>query len=820
MAGLKVIGEWLEDSGWVEALVQAKVASSGIADSFVKVTHVTRTRHAHQVTASSLHILLKKSYGQYKASVEPGNQPEPFEKWCEARRHESPQFQFWYTALQLEILILMFVKSLRTANFSLYTECLMHLAPWFFILDHINYARWLPVHIREMINLSKTHPEIADEFNKGFFTVQKTKHIFSSIAIDQAHEQNNASVKSDGGAIGLTQNPQALRHWMVAGPELVRITTEFESSVHKWHKHSSETLHHDQTKSTQLRFSQHVKSLVEVIEDMENPFLEESKDLLRLDTKDIMDEVVVSSICHAEEKGKEQYHTFVTNRLAHRITPLSDPIKKNKLPLFSRPPTKEKSKSSLKVSSLKSDVSLFSRLYIACQSRDGDLDDFFCHENQSAPPSLSSFGKLRHGNKADLLNCLENCVESAATQPDAEVTILDGAAVVNFLKPLAAKTFNDYAIKVFLPYIEKQLQHVTRLDIVWDRYIANSLKCHTRSNRGKGIRRRVEASANIPSNWHQFLRNDMNKTELFAFLITHIRHLQLTNKQVITTNGLEVLCIPSQDTSHLAPSDHEEADTRIILHLSDAINKGFNKILIRTVDTDVFVLLLAAAAKMKIEKLWIAFGTGKNFRYIPVHDIVTSIGAVKCRALPMFHAYTGCDTVSSFSTRGKKSAWDTWKVYDKVTETFIALSTGPAQISDGDLEVLERFTILLYDRTSKAICINEARKHLFSKKGRSMDAIPPTKAALIQHIRRAVYQGGHCWGKVYQAAMNLPSPENWGWTDTNDWKPLWTTLPEAGASSRELLCCNCKKGCRGLCKCKRAALKCTALCHCGGECID
>ena len=78
MAGLKVIGDWLEDTGWVEALVQAKVASAGTAYSFRKASHVTRTRHAHQVTASSLYILLKKSYmyAHYKESLEPGSQAE------------------------------------------------------------------------------------------------------------------------------------------------------------------------------------------------------------------------------------------------------------------------------------------------------------------------------------------------------------------------------------------------------------------------------------------------------------------------------------------------------------------------------------------------------------------------------------------------------------------------------------------------------------------------------------------------------------------------------------------------------------------------
>ena len=53
------------------------------------------------------------------------------------------------------------------------------------------------------------------------------------MALDQAHEQNNGAVKSDGGAVGLTQNPQALRRWMVAGPEVVRMTAECKKAALK-----------------------------------------------------------------------------------------------------------------------------------------------------------------------------------------------------------------------------------------------------------------------------------------------------------------------------------------------------------------------------------------------------------------------------------------------------------------------------------------------------------------------------------------------------------------------------------------------------------
>ena len=73
MAALKLLGDWLEDCGWVEVLVQSKVASAGTAESHIKVSHVTRTRHAHQVTACSLYILLKKSYDQYKESLDPSS---------------------------------------------------------------------------------------------------------------------------------------------------------------------------------------------------------------------------------------------------------------------------------------------------------------------------------------------------------------------------------------------------------------------------------------------------------------------------------------------------------------------------------------------------------------------------------------------------------------------------------------------------------------------------------------------------------------------------------------------------------------------------
>ena len=186
----------------------------------------------------------------------------------------------------------------------------------------------------------------------------------------------------------------------------------------------------------------------------------------------------------------------------------------------------------------------------------------------------------------------------------------------------------------------------------------------------------------------------------------------------------------------------------------------------------------------------------------------------------MFHVFTGCDTVSSFGGRGKKTAWDTWRIFDDVTKAFCALAATPDAIDDW-MEPLERFVVLLYDRTSSQESVNQARKQLFTQKGRAIDGLPPTQAALIQHIKRAAYQAGHCWGQMMVAAPELPSPGDWGWKrkETGGWEVHWTTLPEATQACRELLRCGCKKGCSGKCKCFKAELNCTALCHCGGLCF-
>ena len=269
------------------------------------------------------------------------------------------------------------------------------------------------------------------------------------------------------------------------------------------------------------------------------------------------------------------------------------------------------------------------------------------------------------------------------------------------------------------------MKGVSRLDIVWDCYSVSSLKGGCRSRRGAGIRRRVEANTKIPKNWNDFLKDDKNKEELFVFLAKESMNVN-GDGQIVSTCKTEVLTSEERDVSLLAPCDHEEADTRIFLHMADCVQHGHSRFMIRTVDTDVVVLAVAVCSKLNVSELWVAYGVGKGFRYLGAHEIARALGPDKSVSLPMFHAFTGCDTVSFFRGKGKKSAWKTWETMQEVTQIFQNLLNNPNSIEE-NLSALERFVVVIYDRISSEVSTNQARKVMFSQKGRDMDRIPQLK---------------------------------------------------------------------------------------------
>ena len=265
-------------------------------------------------------------------------------------------------------------------------------------------------------------------------------------------------------------------------------------------------------------------------------------DLIIIDTKEIAGPAAVETVRNVKKLGQEQFQAFTRECRVERTKSINDAIRCNKLKVFNTSTPRSVSKGKQQLASLRNDVALFSRPYIGCQARDGNLEEFFGHENQACPPALSDGESLRLGTKSDLLKCFEVFSSAQSEVPDTTCLVLDGAVIVQMLKPAVAKNFDDYAQDVFIPYLSSKLQTVSRLDLVWDRYIADSLKDSARSKRGKGVRRRVVGAAAIPGNWQNFLRVDTNKTELFKFLSQAIfTWFDQDDKQLVNTDGEAVL---------------------------------------------------------------------------------------------------------------------------------------------------------------------------------------------------------------------------------------------------------------------------------------
>ena len=100
-------------------------------------------------------------------------------------------------------------------------------------------------------------------------------------------------------------------------------------------------------------------------------------------------------------------------------------------------------------------------------------------------------------------------------------------------------------------------------------------------------------------------------------------------------DGHDVLCYVAQiDFTGLVPCSHEEADTCLFLHVADAVKKGYRKLLVRTVDTDVVLVAIATLNITKPDEFWVAFGTGGHFRFIPIHEVAVAVGPRKSATPP------------------------------------------------------------------------------------------------------------------------------------------------------------------------------------------
>ena len=180
---------------------------------------------------------------------------------------------------------------------------------------------------------------------------------------------------------------------------------------------------------------------------------------------------------------------------------------------------------------------------------------------------------------------------------------------------------------------------------------------------------------------------------------------------------------------------------------------GHRRTLIKTNDADVVVLAVSVAENLPADEIWISSGTGKHLRHLAAHEYTKKIGQQKAKALPLFHAITGCDTVSCLGGKGRKTAWDVWNVYPALTNVLCRFMLMLEKVDDNFMAVAERSVVLLYYRSSAIVYV---------KQPRNLENSSPTRAAVEKHTMCAVVQGENIWYQVLLTQPVIPPPSAWG----------------------------------------------------------
>ena len=247
------------------------------------------------------------------------------------------------------------------------------------------------------------------------------------------------------------------------------------------------------------------------------------------------------------------------------------------------------------------------------------------------------------------------------------------------------------------------------------------------------------------------------------------------------------------------------------------IHNGYKNILLRTIDTDVLVLLISHIGRVELGDVDIHAYLINSEIYHGIRAIIQELESNICPALPFFYALSGCDTASSFYGKGKCKRMIVWlkrSQKDDLAKVFIQVGETRAEVTPSMMNVLESYVLDLYG--SKHNTLGAARLDKFNKStANHLRSLPPSKEALRQHVLRASCQAGYLWWQSVEE-LRIPDPEQWGCKlDSMGvlFQPLWTTT-HSSVTVKDFTICSCKIGKCKTCKCASNNLSCLPMCGC------
>lgn len=850
MTVLGTIGKRFQESGFEDILVESGLVASGSLSGVMTGHHYNRSVRTHKIVYEAMQRLRWESFLEcldedekvhalkicadlhasfpsrdFDSLVE-GSElmslNDKYSQYITQMSQEYPTFAFWSSYIELIEALLAFIRATREGNWKLHLAAIRLILPWIFAYDRVNYARYLSIYWFEMKNLETASPLIHKHFLDGEFVVQRRNASgFSQTACDQIIEQTcNRDSKTKGGLTGISINKAAVHRWILSFPARAAIRRNCEEMAGKTEDSRSKKELDD---SRVQKDEQQVQEVCSTVVSMYNPFNANETDdtLFNISSGFVAPQDVSRDVCEAHEKGENAFLQFAKERLQTNSTDALKPMKLLKLKTFGNIGKKTCTKVKSEVVTLRGNRNLLMRLLMVAKVREVDVKDVLKYNLCTIPQSLANYdGSMCKTNKAVMMQHLESLSNPPTIHPATAMsaTVIDGMALLQQLKDVPS-TFGELAIGILKRAIALANQDGSnRVDFVTDTYPEISIKGCERKKRSaqKGFQRIKITGPNqkTPTQFKKFLAAGKNKESLVNFLFEEWRNVStaiLENKVVFLAHDSSCHSLSSTEDELSVQQidelecDHEEADTRLLLHANHA-SQTCSRVVIRSVDTDVLVLAVGLQHSIDAE---LFVNTGNRIFSVPAISQV--MGDAKCKAVIGVHAFTGCDSISAFRNKGKVKAMN-------LLPTHVAAfqELGSSLSCDQNMVAgLERFVCDLYGQ-GQCDSVDAARYNWFRLGCKSEVSLPPNKDSLMLHIRRANYQACIFRRSLCQK-MNMPPPTEHGWAEDNrELSITWSTLPPAPENILAYAHCSCKKSaCNSdRCSCRRAEVSCTELCGC------
>ena len=396
----------------------------------VNVNDIKKARYCIQVCACAIYKKLKEAHKESNSIL-------PVMDWLQkVRSNQSEMSFYWNIILHVEVSILVFIRSIREGNFTLYKQSLWSLMKWYFALDHYNYARWLTVHLFDLTCLEFTCPDIYNEFMKGNFTYQKTRAKFSKMAPDQ----NNEKIKGVGGAVHLVnrEDESGLIKWELCGPELVMIVDEFEQSIQTRDASNEPIKHHEDSLSYQNHFYNDVQNVIDGM--VANPFKLDKLTTIN-NIQKVFEALVYEGISSLAHVGEKQFLRFWEERLLTGKTPIGEKINKNVIIL---PGTVKKENDNAR---LVYSAGLLTKLQSAIHFRRSSAEALFSSEIFGVAQCIAeTSSQLYHAKKSVMLKKFKPWIvyklEGGHTKA---AMVVELSALIHIYADAPVNTFSDFA---------------------------------------------------------------------------------------------------------------------------------------------------------------------------------------------------------------------------------------------------------------------------------------------------------------------------------------------------------------------------------------